>query len=203
MSLKSLPTEPVDTKKPDTLWKACARGDVERMTAYVEAKSALNECDEYKMTLLHHAVHGKQVAVAQLLIEAGSDVDAQDGEGWSALQHAVDKGCAPIVRLLCEKGADPCTKDQFKRTLLHVAAMNGAADIIEILREEGGCSPNAKTVVGFVPLHYAAQNGHLESCKALKPSKQQLAAEAGGKTPLQLAEENGHSAVSEYLKSLA
>ena len=197
-----MPTEPVKKVKEDTLWRACANGDVARIEKYIENKGAMNECDGYKMTLLHHAVHGGQVAVVKMLLAAGADADAQDAEGWSPLLCAVDKSNAEIVLILCAHGADPCTKDTFKRSLLHIAAMHGSAEVITILKEEGGASSNIKTVAGMIPLHYAAQNGHLDACKALKPSATNLASLYSEKTPFQLAEEAGHKEVAEFLKSL-
>eukprot|EP01063_Lacrimia_lanifica_P025425 TRINITY_DN33231_c0_g1_i1.p1 TRINITY_DN33231_c0_g1~~TRINITY_DN33231_c0_g1_i1.p1 ORF type:complete len:251 (+),score=121.31 TRINITY_DN33231_c0_g1_i1:54-755(+) len=203
LNLKPLPTQPRKKDTTVTLWQGAARGDVARIREYLANNGPTNEKDAYKMTLLHHAVHGKQLEVTKMLLDAEADIDVQDAEGWSPLQYAVDKNCTELVELLVGRGADTSAKDAYKRSLLHNAARVGNAAIIEILREEGGCPAGAKTVVGFTALHYAAQEGHLDACKALKPTKVHLAAaDASGKNAAQLAADAGHAAVAEYLQSL-
>ncbi|KAJ9466220.1 26S proteasome non-ATPase regulatory subunit 10 [Diplonema papillatum] len=192
------------TAKPETIWQAAARGNTERMKEYIENKGLLTEPDEFKLTLLHHAVHGGQAEVVDLLIAAGGvNLDAADNDGRTALSVACDKGFIDIVAALLKAGADGSVKDTFKRSCLHMAGNAGRADVIKLLLDEADISGSAKTVASWLPLHYAAANGHLDACAALKPTKNHLTATASSQTARDMAEANGHKEVAEYLASLS
>ena len=57
-------------------------------------------------TALHEAVNQNDPAIAQLLIEAGADVNAQDAEGNTPLHVATRKDAAAFAELLVAHGAD-------------------------------------------------------------------------------------------------
>ena len=188
--------------KADTLYQAAAKGNVDRLRSYLKNKVPVNDCDEYNMTLLHHAVHGGQEEIVNMLVDAGADCDLKDSEGWTAVHTASDKGNGNIIKKLIVGGGDVSSKDNYKRTPLHLSSMNGHTECVGILLEEGA-SAGVKSVVGMTALLYAASNGHVEVCKALNPSKTHLSSTVGDKTALQLAEENNHSETAEYLKSIS
>ena len=68
-------------------------------------------------------------------------------------------------------------------------------DIIAKLDEK-----NPKNNLGFTPLHFAAQNGHLELCKIVfKNIKKKNPRTSVGITPLYLAATNGHLNICEAI----
>lgn len=54
----------------------------------------------FAWTPLHIAAVDGHLSVAQLLVDAGADVDKLDSSGWTAKEHAALRGHLPIARLL-------------------------------------------------------------------------------------------------------
>jgi glycerophosphodiester phosphodiesterase len=62
--------------------------------------------NSFAWTPLHIAAVDGHPSVAQLLVEAGADVDKLDSSGWTAKEHAALRGHIPIAILLAEHGRD-------------------------------------------------------------------------------------------------
>lgn len=81
-------------------------------------------------------------AVLEMLLDAGSQVDAQESVvGWTALHWAVLKGRAESVRLLLDRGASirvltTATRGT-KETPVHWALKNGDEEMVVLLLEKG------------------------------------------------------------------
>ena len=62
---------------------------------------------------------------------------------------------------------------------------------------------NPPIVFGMTTLHYAAKNGYLNVCKLIAENVQEKnPKDFAGQTPLEMAEERGHSSVVEYFQTL-
>jgi ankyrin repeat protein len=84
---------------------------------HIAAGSDLNEKDPFggSSPLITAAVFGK-TAEAQILIEAGADINFQNNDGATAL-HTSAFFCRPeIVKMLLDKGADKTIKNNFGAT---------------------------------------------------------------------------------------
>ena len=87
------------TPDQTAFFSAIERGDLETVHAMLASASDLARArDEHGATALHHAAFHGHRAVAELLIEAGADVNARDGE-----HHATPAGWA--IHYLRERGA--------------------------------------------------------------------------------------------------
>ncbi|KAK4043531.1 Glycerophosphoryl diester phosphodiesterase family-domain-containing protein [Parachaetomium inaequale] len=62
--------------------------------------------NSFAWTPLHIAAVDGHLSVAQLLVDAGADVDRVDSSGWSAKEHAALRGHLPIARLLAAHSRD-------------------------------------------------------------------------------------------------
>ena len=65
------------------------------------------------------------VDIAQILIERGSNLNAQHGNGGTALMFVAMFGRNEIVNLLLEQGADSSIKDMRGLSALDLAAQQG------------------------------------------------------------------------------
>ena len=116
--------------------------------------------------------------IAQLLIEAGADVDAVAADGAQPIHAAAFRGKLEVVKFLVKNGADVNAKGPGDTTPLHLAStMSDAelkgADYEELVRFliEKGADVNAKNAMGYPPLDFAKNKaviGLLEGAGARK-----------------------------------
>lgn len=99
------------------------------------------------------------VEMAQLLIEAGADVDVRDLGGDTVLMYAVTGGDHPeVVRLLLEAGAEVNAKNNKGYTALEYAcymAGDSTVDLVKVLLD-AGADVDAKDNEGRTPLGLAS-----------------------------------------------
>lgn len=83
---------------------------------------------------LHVAISSKQVRVAELLIEAGADVNATADDGNTPLIYAsCYREMVPVVRRLLDRGAAVNVKGAGGKTAADFASANGNREILELL----------------------------------------------------------------------
>jgi len=146
------------------------------------------------------------VAACRKMIEDGrASVDDRGPDGYTALHFAAAFGQLEIARLLLGRGADPnlAAQNEARATPLHVAVAARHRDVASLLMALGG-SPNAVQHDGWTPLHSAALAGDesiidLLLLRGADPSR----AASDGKTAIDLADENGHSALANVMRKAA
>ncbi len=180
------------------------------------------------MTPLHIAAYGGSTDIVRLLLNHGANVNAEDLNGNSALHFAARKGQTDVARLLLDRGAnmEACALDG--STPLHVASSFGYIDFVGLMIERDanvhalnhhGGTPfdmamrnHHQGIVallkdamircpdGWMPLHYAAAQGHLEAVKTLMERGQSVTAvDQSSKTPLEYAYENAQIEIIDFL----
>ncbi|KAF4134067.1 Ankyrin repeats domain-containing protein [Phytophthora infestans] len=84
---------------------------------------------------LHHACYSElpSLEVVQLLVEAGSDVNALDEQGCSPLIVAAKKNQSEAIDYLRKHGADATLKNSFGEDALHFAELRNNAGVIQLL----------------------------------------------------------------------
>ena len=83
------------------------------------------------------AVKAGDVHALELLLDAGSDVDAKDEHGQTALMNAARDGQTPVVRLLVSRGADLNHTAKFNLSAIMLAVINGRDAIVGVLADAG------------------------------------------------------------------
>ncbi len=119
-----------------------------RTTAWAQLENTAgntNPIGNFRMThggsspLLFAARQG-DIETAQVLIEAGADVDDQAASGTSALVVAAHSGHGPLGLYLLKQGANPNAADA-GYTPLHAAVRRSPAQLVEALLADGA-NPN-------------------------------------------------------------
>ncbi len=146
-------------------------------------------------------VHGRQVAVAEMLLSHGADPGHVDAYGCTALSYAAGSGNAVLVErlvalLAAGEGGPGLAADRRGMTPLHWASAGGSAAAVSALLA-AGARLSAADAAGRTPLHWAAAAGAADAVSVLSAAV--LAAgldlhapDGHGATPAQLAAAGGH-----------
>ena len=119
--------EPVPAPPP--LIEATLVGNVDEVRSRLESGTDPNLVYRTN-TALTYAARDGFAEIAQLLIDAGADVNWIDGEGVTPLILASFKGHLDLVQLLLEHEADVTVRDQWDQTALDYALRRGEEDTI-------------------------------------------------------------------------
>lgn len=142
------------------------RDDPAAKEAVHESPAVASESDETGQTALHHAAHGGQADIVDLLIAAGADVHARTVTGYTPLHYAAYGGSSRAFERLIDADADILAIDDSRTTMLHAAASGGSREIVDVVLE-AGIPPGALNVYGEAPAHRAAQRNRLDIVKHL------------------------------------
>ena len=119
--------------------------------------------EELDGMLICSSVTGKDsLAIVQLLINEGADIDAGDKDGRTALIRAVLVGNTGVIKFLINEGADIDAGDKDGRTALMQAVLIGNTRVIKFLINEGRANVdaidnNGKTALQLVEERLSAE----------------------------------------------
>jgi ankyrin repeat protein len=169
------------------LHDAARNGDVDAVRALMADGADFNESDFMSGPPIHLAVMEGHVAVAEVLIAAGADLEAV-GEigGAHPLHTAARNNRAAMVALLMDRGALFEAKNTNGQTPLIVAAVTGSRDAAEALLSKGADVNGADDFKGMTALQHAAFSGRIEIVKLLLSRGADVNVNSGteGATPL-------------------
>jgi ankyrin repeat protein len=194
----------VNAAQPDgstALVLAADRNDLEVADLLIRAKAHVNAANEYGATALSVACARGNMAMIDLLLDAKADPNAALLSGETPLMTAVDKGNMDAARALLEHGADVNVKEsRGGQTALMWAVANKYPDIVKLLVEHGA-DVRARSNGNFTPLLFAAQQGDVESGRALLQGGADLneSRNTDRMTPLMVAAASGHQEFSVFL----
>jgi ankyrin repeat protein len=168
---------------PIPLHAAARAGDVAAIRAMLEEDPALvGAVDEHRKTALHLAAEHDHADVAEVLLQAGADLEAVTAWGVTPLQWAGVLGSRRAAEVLLTRGAcltlpaaaglglqyaldvvwDPAALDE----AFVLACRNGHTDVARVLLARGA-DVNARGFFAATGLHWAAINGHEETVRFL------------------------------------
>ena len=155
---------------PDApLADAAMDGDRAAIEALLERGADVNEAQGDGMTALHWAADHGDAEMADLLIQAGANLDAVTRlGGYTPLLIAAEEGRIDVLLALLEAGADPhARRDRSGTTALHFAAEVGSEEAIDALVRAGADVDVLEDEWGQTPLMFAASNNRTAALRSL------------------------------------
>ena len=194
---------------------AARSGEAKAVRSLLEEGADARGETNWSATPLHMAAAGGHVETAELLVGAGAEVDAKTDNATTPLHEASLNGRLEMAEFLLDSGADVTATHEYNRTALYDAAFGGHAEIAELLLDHGAdvnartdegdtalhvalpypvlvqvllersADVNAADGRDRMPLHEAAQDGHLEAAELLLDNGAAVEAKDHlGRTPL-------------------
>lgn len=138
-AIKILSDAPAATQeeKNELLVQAVIRGDIEEVKSLIKDGADVNSGEggsKYGYKPLHYTAYNDHVAIAEVLIEAGADINATVF-GVAPLQWAVHYKSKQVTDLLLEAGADVTIEDVTGTSALDEALHTGQFDLLGRLRK--------------------------------------------------------------------
>lgn len=178
------------------LFLAARTGDAELLSNMAAMVADVNIRDDYGYTPLTTAVVTGHAECAELLINAGADINVKDK--WNNRLLCLGYNTPACIKVLLQAGADPCAGDPYGDTPLHYAAEAGQQECIKLLLD-AGADPNAVNDSRSTPLHRAAGKSAESTLLLLEAGADVHARNSGGETPLHKASSEGMWGSFEHL----
>lgn len=146
-----------------TPFHEAALGYCEAIKQYIQEQPAVvNQASSRSASMLHHAAHGNQTEVCELLISSGANIDAIDHHGHTPLCHAVERNAVDCANLLIQNGANVNQLAGFHGgTVLHRAITLRLVEM-SVLLLGSGSDPNAVDFSGKSALHTSVASGKID-----------------------------------------
>jgi ankyrin repeat protein len=146
---------------PLDVFEAAAVDDADRLRELLDADPALARAwSPDGFTALHYSAFFGGLDGAELLLDAGADVDAVARNDFKvAPLHSAAAGRAKVALLLVRRGAIVTTRQQAGFTALHSAAQNGHVELVDALLA-AGADPDGRNDEGVSAADLAANAGH-------------------------------------------
>ena len=162
--IKQLIADGNDIHAPSTfrgytaLHLAVVKGELELVKRLLELGADPNQqADEARTVLPLALVHGCNLQIVDLLLEAGAHLEAPDDNGFRPLHAAAEVGSVPGIRYLLTKDANLQAPTKRGLTPLHIACALGHLEAARELVSQGA-DPTAPSDLG-TPLEVARREG--------------------------------------------
>lgn len=159
--------------------------------------------------LLIRAVTEANILLLNALYLMGADLNAVDQNNSTPFELAKQNNCLSVMEFLAQKNADltplfdSLSVDE-RKNLARSAAKNGLMNLLNGLeKKDSSLLVNNRNTNWNTLAHLAAMHGRLEVLQLLESKQVDLnTANIDGKTPLQLAQAQGHQKIIDFLGNL-
>jgi ankyrin repeat protein len=140
-----------------------------------DCKADVNLKDDNDEAPIHIAASVYRVDIVKYLLEKGSEYveDVKhmlNDKNVDRFFAAVESGNVQLVEEILDKDKvdiDSLDKGRYHRTALHMAATDGRENLVKLLVEKYKADVNIADEIGEVPMHNAADKGHVNIVKYL------------------------------------
>eukprot|EP00435_Cladocopium_sp_Y103_P033054 s3074_g8.t1 len=125
------------------IFEATRLGRVGAVRHFLRLEPSAVASTQFGATVLHYAACEGQVAVGQVLLAAGAELDARNVDGQTPLHYAALNGHVDALKLLLEAKASVTAEDINGRTPLDDARSEGHKEVMKILESaDAGKTPH-------------------------------------------------------------
>ncbi|XP_004489677.1 protein VAPYRIN [Cicer arietinum] len=190
-----------DSKGQTLLHLAISKKRPDLVQLLLEFKPDIEATNSVGSTPLEAASSCGEALIVELLLAHKANTEGSESSTFQPIHHASREGHMEILRLLLLKGAkvDSLTKDG--NSSLHIAVEEHRRDCVRLLLANGAKTDVRNTREGDTPLHIAAATGDENMVKLLlHKGATKYVRNKLGKTPFDVAAENGHSRLFDALR---
>lgn len=145
------------TIRGQEIFDAIKNNDLPKIKSLIERDASLiNIKDASGNIPLHIAAIKGSVAVTELLIKNGAEIDAANNILRTPLFESITNGKDEVSKLLIEKGAGVNTKDKNYNTPLHLAAQYNRTAVAELLLA-GGADIESRDRNQYTPFNFGTR----------------------------------------------
>lgn len=137
LTAKADPNKKIGYGEETPFTEAAQKGNIEIITALIDAGAKLNTRGDRGNTAFAHAVAAKNAPLIALLAEKGAATDTFNKYGWSPLSYATRNGDTATMKLLLDKGARTDRLDTEGRSLLDIAQESQQWAALRALQDHG------------------------------------------------------------------
>ncbi|KAL1780821.1 ankyrin repeat and SOCS box protein 14 isoform X1 [Sigmodon hispidus] len=180
------------------LFTAVLKDSYDMATLLISHGADVNLRCANERTALHEAARLGRWDMVKLMLTCGAHPDARSSYGFTPLALAAQGGHTEVMELLLQKGADVHSQASDLSSILLEAARGGNPDSVTLLLEYGA-DANIPKSSGHLPIHVAADKGHLLALKMLVPVTDIAAIKRSGISPVHCAAAGAHPQCLELL----
>jgi len=188
------------------LFYASSWGYCEAIVPLINHGACVRASDMEGFTPLHVTCQGidNRIKMAYILIENGADIEAKDNDGSTPLDVAVVNRNAKVVELLLDNGADMTATDKEGHSPFHKACRHQTVDVLRLFLDRG-VDVEVKDGEGETAIFWACEDdSYFDILQELvsRGADWTFMSPYSGKSPFQIAEENGCDRISQFLQRL-
>ncbi|KAJ8381678.1 hypothetical protein SKAU_G00024560 [Synaphobranchus kaupii] len=187
-----------NSKNESPLLLAVKMGSYDIVASLIMQGAVVEQNCLKKWTAVHEAAKVGCSDVMMLLLRNGGSVAERDQHGVTPLGIAAEYAHADVLELLINYGGDVNAQAPNGDSVLYDAAGSGNPDCIDLLLEHGA-NPNVASLCSLLPIHRAAQEGHLLALRMLIHITTKRAMRLCGQSPVHSAADGGHPQCLELL----
>lgn len=182
------------------LLMACSYKKFDVASYLLDRGADIEKPDKWGFTPLLRACENGHLTMVNMLLEYNANPNQANKDGDTPLAIACEKECEAVVaKLLKHRDIEVDKVDGDGHTPLSVACFKGNLAIVNMLLKSDAQVNKARDD-GAIALHTACYYGKLDIAARLLEAGSDLTALWEGKTPIQVAEEQGHTQVAEMLR---